>query len=163
MSNDCFKDFTGCGSGYAINFWVKFELNNVLEQEIEVLNFGDFKWFNMYNATNSKGYIMWKDDSCKLSFTLPVKAWFFVSLYVNSTVLQVYFNGEMYEPPESCTIPSALSDTLAISAGGVDKLCMDEISVIPVEDPAEIKTFYTSMTSGGKCQPFVSKPLSAGY
>lgn len=149
MDNDCFKDFTGCDSGYTINFWVNFFQNAVTEQEIEVLKFGDFKWSNMYNVTNPKGYIAWKHDSCKLSFPLPIKAWVFVSLYVNSTTLQLYFNGEIYEPVEGCSIPSQLSNTFEISAGGVDKLCMDEISVVPIENPAEIKSFYASMTSGG--------------
>ena len=69
LTHDCFKDFTGCESGYALNFWYNADEISTLNTEYEVLNLGEFKWFVTYTTGSAEGVLVWQQENdCKLSF-----------------------------------------------------------------------------------------------
>ena len=151
FSHDCLKDFTGCPSGYVFNFWYHTGDFTTYGTEHEVLNFGEFKWFVTYQLSSADGVLIWKsENNCRLTFPMPWKAWGYFSLFVNRTNFQIFYNGEKMLTYGNCTVPALRSEQFEIKVGKTGQICLDEISIVPVQSMEEIAEFYLSLTGKGR-------------
>ena len=151
LTHGCFKNFTGCESGYALNFWYKADEISTLGIEYEVLNFGEFKWFVTYTTGSAEGVLVWQQENdCKLFFPMPWKAWGYFSLFVNQTHFEMFFNGEKMTTYGNCTMPATRSEQFEIKVGPPGRIFLDEISIVPVQSMDDISEFYLSLTGKGK-------------
>ena len=150
FTNDCMKDFTGCANGYALNFFIRLGEFSTYDTEFEFLNLGEFKWYVTYQEGTADGVLVWQsEDDCKLTFQMPWQAWAHFSLYVNETHFQMFLNGEEMKKHGNCTIPLQRSDQFEIKVGETGEVCLDELSIVPVESMDKVPEFYFALTGKG--------------
>ena len=141
-----------CAGDFLINFWYIYSGESPLDQEVSVLSLGLFSFtiLNRKYPAPTTGYIQWMDGQCKYSFQVPVKSWVYVSVFVqrSSNTMELYFNGELYIPQESCVVSSVSAGDLNVTDLITGYLRIDEFSVFPFTINVSIPFLYQSVVDG---------------
>lgn len=151
LTEQCLSDFTGCDQGYSINVWISIRNHSMYHERVKVFSFGDIKLSVVYYediALNPKADVEWKHDKCLYTFELPRESWTFISVHLNQTNMAVYLNGLLHESEKQCEVPELNNADDAALKTGEAPFCMDDLSVIKMNEEIDLENLYYKLISG---------------
>lgn len=158
LTSQCISDFTHCENGFAINFWISVGNHSEYDKILEVLSIGDVKLSITFHEdihSSPTGYVEWKQEECSYTFDLPVESWLFISIHINQMSMEIYFNGLRYHPLQQCEVPTLVNSVSAVVKVGEVPFCLDDLSVIKMNDAVDLGSLYYKLLTGSVVHMFL--------